>query len=70
MCGVVKGFVGAAIRFNEWGRAAMEFQKTSLQSGQGHKYYFSAFFTESELAECKNLKSDIAASFMSAAASI
>lgn len=45
----------------------MEYQKTSLQNGQGHRFFFSAYYVEHESAELKSLKSDIAASFLSAA---
>lgn len=65
---VRESFLGAC-RYNEWGRAVANFQMSSLSTDQGHSWFFTAYYTDDELRECTNLHSDMAASFLSAAAS-
>ena len=55
-------------RYNEWGRAAASFQMARLNTDQGHSFFFTAYYTEDEVRECENLRSEMAAKLMSVTA--
>ena len=57
-------------RYNEWGRAVLEFQKKRLNENPGHDMLFSAYYTETEEKDCATLKSDVAGNLMAVGASI
>ena len=58
-----------APRYNEWGRAVLELQKNNLRTSLGHEYFFCAYYTDPDEAECRSLSSEVAGALMSVSAS-
>ena len=53
-----------ACRFNEWGRAVLDLQKSWLAQNNGPEYLFTAYGTESK--DLETLNSAIAGTLMAA----
>ena len=47
------------LRYNEWGRAVLDFQKERLRTGQGREWFFAAYTTGDEKV-CQQMKAEIA----------
>eukprot|EP00435_Cladocopium_sp_Y103_P048874 s2636_g14.t1 len=55
--------------FNEWGRAALQYQLKYLNTTAGNEFFFTAYYREDGAKECGAVKSDVAGTLMSASTS-
>ena len=53
-------------RFNEWGRAALQFQLKHLSTSSGNEYFFAGYYRDEGAKECGLVKSEVAGALMSA----